>query len=343
LGTGYHPVPFLILSAMTKYIRYKGRIENFFTVDDICKALSIKENILQKLVSDPTYRTFSIPKKTGGNREICSPEPLLMEVQRRLNQYLKIHCRSKKAQNVFGFISPEDSGEGMNIIHNAKVHKGQPFILTLDIKDFFGSITAKMVRDYFQSELLLPKTTATIVALLCTWQKKLPTGAPTSPILSNIIFHKTDLKLEAIAKLNNWKWSRYADDITFSSVNQFSLLDIEKIKSIIEAEGFIINDKKTRVQRTSFRQMVTGLVVNEKVNIKREYLKNLRAIVHDCNTRGCEAAYMRHTGKKSVSFEEIESFILSVRSKIGFVGAVRGKKDTFYKDLQTAFNKSNKY
>ncbi len=248
------------------------------------------------------YTQFSIPKKTGGQRMISAPNKGLKQIQYCLNIIFQVLFTPH--QNAYGFL-PEKS-----IVDNAKKHVGSIYVFNIDLKDFFSSIDqarvwARMKYPPFclnNDRIMI----ANMVASLCChkmeverrseqgdWKKQeksvLPQGAPTSPILTNVICERLDYLLTGVAKRFGLKYSRYADDITFSSMHNVYQKEGEFIKEltrIVEQQGFSIKPQKTRLQKTGFRQEVTGLIVNEQVNVQKRYVKDLRKWIYYWETYG---------------------------------------------------------
>jgi retron-type reverse transcriptase len=172
---------------------------------------------------------------------------------------------------------------GHSIVTNALPHVGQQVVIKLDLKDFFTSTPAKRVGAYFHS-IGWDTEAAEVLTRLCTHQGALPQGAPTSPRLSNLVNHRLDSRIAALAEKRGVNYSRYADDITLSSdagpaarINDL----IHTIKKIVKNEGYALHtDKKLRIARRHDRQIVTGIVVNDKPNLPRSTRRRLRAIEH---------------------------------------------------------------
>ncbi|MFN6039744.1 MAG: reverse transcriptase family protein, partial [Bacteroidota bacterium] len=213
---------------------------------------------------NPEYRHFEIPKRSGGIRKVTVPSENLMKVQRKINIMLQAIYSTKFPEPVHGFVSVSKDDKilattGRGIVTNAAPHVGKDFVLNLDLKDFFSSISATTVRKiftgfpfYFDWEL------ATCIALVCTYEKKLPTGSPTSPVLSNFACREMDKLLLQLSTENKIIFTRYADDITFSSNVAFNDELIKNILIQIKKSGFTVNEKKFRIQNKFNKQVVTG-------------------------------------------------------------------------------------
>lgn len=232
---------------------------------------------------DNLYTTFEIRKKNGGIRKINAPLEELKNIQRKLSSalYKHINNKRKKINNIsHGF------EKNKSIITNAKIHRNKMFILNIDLENFFESIHFGRVRGYFHknNNFLLPIEVATVIGQLSCYNGKLPQGAPTSPIISNLVCEILDYRLLKIAKKYRLDYTRYADDLTFSTNNKkfidFQTEFYNEISKEIKRAGFNINKEKKRLQYKDSRQVVTGLVVNEKINVVRNYYKETRAMAN---------------------------------------------------------------
>lgn len=224
------------------------------------------------------YRTFQIPKKYGGEREICAPNSDLKDIQRRLAGALCEFQRIYRSEKGIHSNISHAFEAGKGIITNAAIHRNKRFVLNLDLKDFFPSFHFGRVKGYFEKnrDFHLPSEVALTIAQIACYKGHLPQGAPSSPVISNLICQIFDMRLLKIARQNRLNYTRYADDLTFST-NDRSFLErydvfLKDVASEIEKAGFSINEKKTRLQYQDSRQEVTGLVVNKKIHVPREFL-----------------------------------------------------------------------
>ena len=237
------------------------------------------------------YKEFEIPKKSGGTRRITAPTGKLKDVQKCISVLVAPYYQVPDC--VHGF------AEGKSVASNASMHTAKNYVLNIDLKDFFPTITYTRVVKSLK-ELGFNDEVSDIIARLCTipmWDEQnqmlrnsLPQGSPASPLLSNIVCISLDRRLSGLAKRFRLTYSRYADDITFSSDHSVYAKDSEFLKeleNIVESSGFKINEKKTRLQKKGSRQDVTGLIVGEKINTYRQFTKNLRAAVFHAETNGC--------------------------------------------------------
>ena len=308
--------------------------------NELCRFLKTTMPPLEEIINIPVYEHYTVKKKRGGERHIYAPEKPLKKIQKRLNYYLQAYYLWIKPDEVHGFvINPYYLGSHCNIAANAAVHTGKKHLLNIDLKDFFPSISAKRIKNLFTSPYFnYNEQIATALTLLTTYQSKLPTGAPTSPVLSNFVCLGLDACLRKFCQENGLRFTRYADDLTFSSDALISQDTIQNIIRLIRENGFEINEKKLHLQSSNRKQTVTGLTVNEKVNVDRKLLKKIRAMLHDLTTNGIDTAAQRHFKlKTTVDSEWRKRFISRLDGYINFVGQVRGKEDAIYRKMKNYF------
>lgn len=283
-----------------------------------------------------SYREFTIPKAKGGKRTIEAPDEYILFIQKRLNKYLQaVYCRFKP-QEVYGFVqSIKGEAQRHTIVTNAKNHIAKNNVLNIDLKDFFHSISATNVRELFQKPPFnFSEDLATCIALICCWNKRLPMGAATSPVVSNLFCLTLDQQLVALASKHKLTYTRYADDLTFSSNDYLTEEMIAEIKNVIVENKFTINERKFRLQSKYKQQSVTGIKVNTKPNVDRSYIRNIRATLHDIKLNGLEKAAIKHYKFKELDEKLRHSFLLCISGKINFIGQVRGKGDLIYNKLR---------
>lgn len=291
------------------------------------------------------YRTFHIKKKSGGLREINAPCRELSTLLYLLNILFK--ALYTPGSSVMGF------AEGRSVVMNASMHTGHHYVFNIDLENFFPSIPQGRVWARLQlPPFKFPVEVAKVVAGLCCHineegtQCVLPQGAPTSPLLTNAICDKLDRRMHGVARKFGLHYSRYADDMTFSSMHNVYQegSDFRKeIKRIIEDQGFKMNDKKTRLLRDGQRQEVTGLTVNENVNLTRKYIRDIRCILHVWEKEGYEKAYAYFYAiyKKEKGYIKKGEPIMEnvIGGKLNYMRMVKGERNAAYKKLLARFNK----
>lgn len=225
---------------------------------------------------------------------------------------------------------------GRSIATNARCHLHQSCMLNLDLEDFFPSITKARVRRALERELAdrIPSSEVrNLICSLCTMPNQsgievLPQGAPTSPVLSNIVLKSLDRRLAAFAGAHGYSFTRYADDITFSHnrpLRRFSPFFMERVRSIIEEYGLKINERKTKVSVKGERLEVTGLIVGEKVNVPRNYIKQLRTLLHLWKHYGYEQAQLIYS--RDFCHGIGKNLKKVIYGKINYLAMIKGRED----------------
>ncbi len=314
---------------------------------DLCAFFGMHYLDLESIMNNPNYITYHLKKKKKGFREINAPIGRLKAIQRNLNQHLQGVYMHLKPNCATGFVLHlRGSKLKANIVENALPHIGKKYVLNMDIQDFFSSISDKRIYNLFrESPFSFNAQIATALTYLVTLNNCLPQGAPSSPILSNLACLQLDEKLTNFANQNNWNYTRYADDLTFSSNEPFTSAQIDFIKKLLVLEGFEPNEKKFRVRTSNKKQLVTGLVVNEKVNLDRKMLKKTRAMLHDLRFNGSTKAAQNHfKTTHTPKLAERLKFLQKLKGTINFIGQVRGKEDPTFLKMQQDFAKCfNRY
>jgi RNA-directed DNA polymerase len=295
------------------------------------------------------YRFFHVRKKSGGVRLIAAPKRRLKEVQRKLSALLVLGYEPRPS--VHGFIRDK------SIVTNADRHVGKSFVFNVDIEDFFGSIHFGRVRNLLMAEpYSLPLRVATVLAHICCCDRKLPQGAPTSPIVTNLICRRLDRDLQKLAKQSRASYSRYVDDITFSFTCRKSKLPSQVVvanedrvgagdtlQRIIEANGFHLNSNKTRLFGRAQRLEVTGLVVNDFVNVRRRFVRRLSSMIYACEKHGIAAAEREFNAKYASQLalratDSTRALVDILKGRLAFLHMVRGTRDPIYNKLARRFN-----
>jgi len=290
---------------------------------------------LEKIFNNPVYKHYQIKKKKGGLRDIYAPDEELKKIQKKLNYYFQAYYLSVKPDEVHGFVINPGNDKKCNIAANALAHTHKKYVLNMDLKDFFPNISAKQVFDVFSSPLFgYNEQIATALTLLTTLNGVLPIGAPTSPAISNFACLDLDSLLYKHAIAHSITYTRYADDLTFSS-NQAFTDDIRNgISTIIQDCGFIINEKKVRLVTSNRKQTVTGLTVNETVNVDRKLLKQVRAMLHDLEINGLDNAAQKHLKLTNLPDKLHRAmFMNKLVGYINFIGQIKGTTNKGFTNL----------
>lgn len=303
------------------------------------------------------YRQFNIKKKSGGTRVITAPRNRsFMMMLQAVNEILK--ALYSPSDYAMGF------SEGRSVVTNATIHKGQNYIFNIDLKDFFPSIEQFRVWKRLQLKPFnFPKQIANIIAGLCAMRqvrividetkvhdndKKfkyvLPQGSPVSPIITNMVCDTLDRRLAGLAGRFGLHYSRYADDITFSSAHYVYAPNGKfrtELCRLITEQGFTINEDKTRLQKLGSRQEVTGVIVSQKLNVTKTYVRDIRNILYIWDRYGYAAAMSKflprykavkgHVKKGNPDLQNV------IDGKLMYLKMVKGNGDSVYTRLYSKF------
>ena len=296
------------------------------------------------------YHKFTIRKKSGGFRVINAPPTSLRILQSKLNTVLQVVYKRKPSAH--GFVT------GQSILTNARRHVGARFVLNIDLKDFFPTIHFARVRGAFiRKPYNVSAPAATVLARLCCHEGSLPQGAPSSPMVSNMVCARLDGELQTLAKRYRCSYTRYADDMTISTtipkfprelaapVTGLSGEGLQlggELLKVIESNKFDVNPAKQRLQLRDQHQEVTGLTVNKFPNVKRRFIRQIRAMLHAWERFGLIDAQREFRDKydrRSRREGSEPSFRRVVRGKLDFLKMVKGEKDPIYRNLRNRLHK----
>lgn len=329
---------------------------DFCSLDDLGDVLCVPGSIIQHLLDlddEKKYKVFKIPKRKSGYRVIVSPIKELNTIQRALADCLTQIWEPTSCS--FGFLPSR------NIVDNAKGHLENKFILNIDIENFFPSISIDQVeRALLDEPFEMDSYAAKIIGRICGYKGRLPQGAPSSPILSNIVLKELDQEMMEESKKHHIYYSRYADDLSFSSENPiptcaFYYQKNDKsvkgfINDVVRRHGFKINKDKISVAGPSFHQEITGIVVNEKLNVHRRYISQLRSILHNCQVSGVYEQAIRYANSNQAKLPKnlknnfgdvvyVEHWFSQVlKGKIEFVRMVKGHESPTFYMLASRYN-----
>lgn len=294
------------------------------------------------------YKQFKIKKKSGGFRQITAPRnQSFMLLLQYVNEIFK--AVYTPSDYVMGFT------EGRSVVTNANKHKGHNYVFNIDLKDFFPSIHQARVWKRLQLKpLLFKQPIANVLAGLCSMKEKteddnirfvLPQGAPTSPIITNMVCDNLDRRLAGLAKRFGVVYSRYADDITFSSMHNVYQTSSEfrkELKRIIESQGFTMNEAKTRLQKLGSRQEVTGIIVSDKLNVSQKYVRDIRNILYIWHKYGYDIAFNKFFPKYKEARGHVKKgnpdMVNVLDGKLMYLKMVKGENDSIYKRLRSQFD-----
>ena len=285
------------------------------------------------------YKMFRLKKRTGGFRQIRAPHSALKILQEKLNRILQVSYTPRNC--VHGFVA------NRSLVSNARPHVRAQWVLNIDLEDFFPSINFGRVRGIFAAAPFnLPLSVATVIAQLACHDNQLPQGAPSSPAVANLVAAKMDGDLKRLAAKHDCRYTRYADDLTFSTyrrkfppelacfvsrgIDVFVGVGDECEAAIIE-NGFSVRSDKVHLMHRTDRQVVAGITVNERLNVPRTFVRQIRAMLHAWTRFSYAAAESEfrqkydgsdhHPGLPRKRFTDV------VKGKIAFLAMVRGNQD----------------
>jgi RNA-directed DNA polymerase len=328
-----------------------ARFRSLGTRRDVADLLEIEDGYLRRILylrrEQDAYRTFTIRKKRGGTRVIAAPPNALSILQSKLNHVFQLTYKRKRAAH--GFV------RGSSILSNAALHVGKRWVLNVDLVDFFPSINFGRVRGMLMAPpYAIGDAAATVIAQICCADGVLPQGAPSSPMLANMVCGRLDGDLTALAKKHHAAYSRYADDITISARTYTfpEALAIaptgwvgpnvsvgSALQHVIETNGFSVNPDKSRLQLSHCRQEVTGICVNVFPNVNRSLVREVRAMLHAWRQYGLEEAerdFRERFAKPDRRPDTGQpSFRRALKGKLDFIEMVRGRTDPISVKLRT--------
>ena len=272
---------------------------------------------------DSYYRRVTIPKKNGDHRVLNVPCDELKIFQKMILKNILYKLPVSKYATAYR--------KGGTLVDNASPHIDKKYILKMDVTDFFCSITFSKIYNSVFNTKYYPKQIGYILTVLCCYKDVLPQGAPTSPAISNLVMKHFDDTIGEWCKKRDISYTRYCDDLTFSSDKPLYMV-YEKVKSMLENMGMELNERKTHFITDASRQTVTGLVVNDKVSVPREYKRKLRQEIYYLYKYGPESAVRRipkNEYKIFWGFNDILCYLLSLYGRINYVLSVE-KNNKFF-------------
>lgn len=265
------------------------------------------------------YRKISVPKRGGGHRVLSVPDELLKSIQRSIYRTLLAYMPVSPYATAYRF--------GVSLRKNAEPHCGKKMILKLDILNFYDHILYSDVKEYGFPERIYAEPLRILLATLCYHGDRLPQGAPTSPILANLVLKNFDEHVGKFCAERKIAYTRYCDDLTFSGNFNPDTLSGFVADSLWHA-GFRLNIKKSCLAHEGQRQLVTGLVVNQRVSIPAEYRRKVRQDLYYCRKFGV-LAHLRHIGSE----KSAEAYLQSLGGRVNYLLQIEPENA----ELQDAF------
>lgn len=285
-----------------------------YDMDQLSECLGVGKKTLYYLAENghKEYNAMALKKRNGKVRHIYSPNDILKNCQKNILN--RIIDKMPVSDYASAYI------KGKTLRDNAVPHIGKKYLLKLDITDFFGSICFEQAYGAVFNTRYFPKQIGVILTKLCFRKNLLPQGAPTSPAVSNIVMRNFDDNMGSWCKNHGITYTRYCDDMTFSSDKPLYMV-YQKAKAMLEEMGFELNENKTHFVKDSNRQTVTGLTVNEKLTVSKDYKRELRQAVHYVLKFGAAEDIIRGGRKEFLSdgIPDTERYCNHLLGKIRYV------------------------
>ena len=298
---------------------------NLVNTTDIKMVKKILYNISNNI--DANYDELIIRKKNGKPRFIHEPSSELKIIQKNILKNILEDMKLSRYSYAYK--------KGCSLKDNVIQHVNKNVVVKLDIKNFFDSITFDKVYKTCFNETLYPESLGILLTNLCVYNNKLPQGAPTSGYISNLVMRNFDETIGYYCDENNISYSRYCDDMTFSgnfNVNKLILY----VKDLLKEKNFKLNERKTRIIKKNNRQQITGIVVNEKINICKKYKRKIRQEIYYIYKYGLTNHLLR------INYEKKEKdYLLSLLGKVNYVYNIIPTKEfkNFYNYLMELLKK----
>lgn len=308
-------------------------------IDEVCKTIYVSKNEVLLNILHPKYSCFQLRKPNGNLREIEAPAEGLKSIQKQLNYFLQALYFEHQTSASHGYlICPKNEKSQKNILKNAESHLGNSYMLNADFKDFFHQIKLNDVVTIFSGQLLdFNQKDAFALAKLCVYKNHLPMGAPTSPVLSNLYAIPLDNDIQQWADSNQITYTRFVDDLTFSSDNEvFSQKHLDDIVQICSKYSLKLNDKKTSFKDPSDKKMVTGLILNQTVDIPPEFYNQLNKDLFRL-----KAVYEASILTRQLEHNNLlDKFKQEVQGQVNFIGMVEGYSNPEFRKYRQLFQQT---
>lgn len=300
----------------------------------LCGLLKTDRRRLELMARQPMYKTFRVPKKGGGERQIEAPGAQLKQLQNRLNRFLQSVYLFEKSSAAYGFIvGVSNDDDRRNVLTNARKHAGRPYLLNVDLRDFFHSVTREQVVQIFSGPPFnFRRSLPDLLADLTTYQGHLPMGTPTSPVLSNFACRELDADLQEFADNMLWVYTRYADDMSFSSKQAIDADKVDSVRAIVRKYGFEFNERKVKVYGPDDDKIVTGLLVTDKVTLAPGYLPELEAEI-----QRLKDLMIIQNEQGQLSTKWVEQYKKQIQGRLNFAGFILKRRNEKYIELKDAY------
>lgn len=315
-----------------------GRFKSLRKLSEMAALFETGPNELQLIRSHPEYHIFEIPKRDGSMRLIEDPQGQLKTALHWLNHYLQAVYYFQRPGAVYGFCVCCRDEEDRNVINNARSHLKNPFVLVMDLQDFFHAVTIEMVYQMFNFQFpVFDEKMIDTLTCLGTYHDRLPMGSPASPVISNLAALDMDAELTKFCTAASIKYTRYADDMVFSSKTSISPDDVKTLRGIIVNNGFIVNENKCRYYTPGEEVCITGLILTGNgVKLPAGYIDQLAEEIQRLKT----VMMVEYRYRTGMSFNKLKLLKQEMQGKINFAQMVLGNDSDKITKLHQLFNEA---
>lgn len=305
----------------------------------LCNLINVSPKALNKAISNTKYQTFSIPKKSGGKRKIENPNEDLIIVQRQLSIFFNQLYKPLVPKCAHGYIPKQIVDDRRDIFSNATAHLHCQYLYNIDALDFFYAVTSdKILKAIGKIAGSVEQEIANAILKLVTYKDRLPMGAPTSPVLSNIAAIDLDNSLIELASKNELIYSRYVDDLSFSSaLKPITNEQQQEIKLVVNSLGFELNEKKSKFFGPDDVKSITGIILNDQqFDITDELYNDLLENIEKFKNLRMTFQHLKMLGRQVKENEKMQygAYKASIRGQLEFAERVLGNEHPKFLQLQ---------
>lgn len=305
------------------------------TLKELSLYLGIELKQLKLLDPNQHYMVFQIPKPGSNEKRIIeAPKGVLKHLLDKLADGLQWHYSDNRTSAAQGYIrSTKNDQDKRTIFTNARMHLGKKYLLNIDLDNFFHQITTEKVKGIFSDNQLFPFNTETeeILTTLVCYKKRLPMGSPTSPPLSNFAMINLDNELSLWAQQNQLVFTRFVDDLTFSSNKPITEVDFNTINDILFSHRFNPDPEKIKWFGKNDIKEVTGLIVGKTISVPSEYLIALENEIVKLK----EIRHYTNTYPDYQVMEWLQKLENTISGRLAFIKSVYGADNKEYRRLLT--------
>jgi len=318
-------------------------LETIKTIKELALFVLADEKTLRNLEPDNNYKVFKIPKPGSTEKRLIeTPTGMLRNVLDRLGDGLQWLYQQHKTDAAYGFIRHyKNDPDKRNIYSNAKKHLGRKHLLNIDLDNFFHQVDETKVRNIFSNYQLFSfnRETEDLLVRLVNFHGRLPMGSPTSPPLSNFATIDLDIELLHWARRSSFVYTRYVDDLSFSSNQSITRTHFEQINQILQSHRFVADNEKIKWFGKNDVKEVTGLLLSDHLAIPDEFLADF---AKELDKYG-EVVKYAHQYPDYHVLEWVEKLSRVINGRFAFLGMIYGKNHKIYRELYQRFLMAGKH